>query len=135
MYALKGEDCAWGKHSKVHFTVFLCSNMDSSDWRKPSVIGQLKKPCSFSNSASVPVRYRYNQKAWISRQLFQWWLEEFSRDMLKQQRKVLVLLDNCTVHQVNATLSSMEVLSLLPNTASGLQRNTQCEGCLQVPCC
>lgn len=41
--------------------------------------------------------------------------------MLKQQRKVLLLLDNCTAHQVNVTLSSVEVLFLPPNTTSGLQ--------------
>ncbi|XP_064467178.1 tigger transposable element-derived protein 6-like [Ornithodoros turicata] len=120
-HALKGEDCAGGKHSKVRLTVFLCSNMDGSDRRKPFVIGKSKKPRGFSNPASVPVHYRYNQKAWMTRALFQEWLEEFDRDMLKQQRKVLLLLDNCTAHQVNVSLSSVEVLFLPPNTTSGLQ--------------
>ncbi|XP_064468531.1 tigger transposable element-derived protein 4-like [Ornithodoros turicata] len=70
-HALKGENCAGGKHSKVRLTVFLCSNMDGSDLRKPFVIGKSKKPCGFSNPASVLVRYSHNQKAWMTRALFQ----------------------------------------------------------------
>lgn len=118
---LKGENCAGGKHSKVRMTVFLCSNMDGSDRRKPFVIGKSKKPRGFTNPALIPVRYRANQKAWMTRTLFKEWLEEFDADMRKQGRNVLILLDNCTAHHVDVDLTNVEVLFLPPNTTSGLQ--------------
>nr|XP_050028221.2 tigger transposable element-derived protein 6-like [Dermacentor andersoni] len=69
----------------------------------------------------MPVRYRKNTKAWMSRDLFAEWLVEFHRDMARKNRKVLLVLDNCAAHHVQPSLSAVTVLFLLPNATCKIQ--------------
>ncbi|KAM7309540.1 tigger transposable element-derived protein 6-like [Ixodes scapularis] len=119
-HALKGDPCVGGKHSKVRVTVFVCANMDGTERLKPFVIGKSKRPHCFRNQC-IPVRYRNNKKAWMTRDLFEEWLLEFDGAMEKQKRKVVLLLDNCSAHNVSPKLTSVEVMFLPPNTTAGLQ--------------
>uniref|UniRef100_G3MM83 HTH CENPB-type domain-containing protein n=1 Tax=Amblyomma maculatum TaxID=34609 RepID=G3MM83_AMBMU len=119
-HALKGDPCSGGKHSKVRVTVFLCASMDGSERLKPFVIGKSKRPHCFRNQ-HIPVRYRNNKKAWMTRDLFQEWLLEFDGLMEQKKRKVVLVLDNCTAHSVSVKLTSVELLFLPPNTTAGLQ--------------
>lgn len=116
-HALKGDPCVGGKHSKVRVTVFVCANMDGTERLKPFVIGKSKRPHCFRNQC-IPVRYRNNKKAWMTRDLFEEWLLEFDGAMEKQKRKVVLLLDNCSAHNVSPKLTSVEVMFLPPNTAT-----------------
>lgn len=119
-HSLKGDPCAGGKHSKVRVSVLLCANMDGSHRLKPFVIGKSKKPVCFKNE-HIPVRYRNNKKAWMTRELFEEWLVEFDRVIEGQGRKVVLLLDNCSAHNVRPKLTSVELAFLPPNTTAGLQ--------------
>ncbi|XP_037527773.1 tigger transposable element-derived protein 6-like [Rhipicephalus sanguineus] len=119
-HALKGDPCPGGKHSKLRVTVLLCANMDGSHRLKPFVIGRSKKPTCFKNQ-HIPVRYRSNKKAWMTRQLFEEWLLEVDGIMEGQGRKVVLLLDNCSAHAVSPKLTSIELMFLPPNTTAGLQ--------------
>ncbi|XP_072144735.1 tigger transposable element-derived protein 6-like [Dermacentor andersoni] len=67
-HALKGDRCPGGKHSKLRVTVLLCVSMDGSHRLKPFMIGRSKKPTCFKNQ-HIPVRYRSNKKAWMTRDL------------------------------------------------------------------
>lgn len=118
-HAMKGDTCAGGKHSKVRVTALLCTNMDGSDRRVPFVIGKSKKPRCFRGY--VPVRYRHSAKAWMTRDLFAEWLSELDRDMHKQGRRVLLVVDNCSAHHVQASLTAVTLLFLPPNTTSKVQ--------------
>ncbi|XP_064461997.1 tigger transposable element-derived protein 6-like [Ornithodoros turicata] len=118
-HALKGDKCSGGKNSKLRITVLLCTNMDGSDRRLPFVIGKYQKPRCFGHY--VPVRYRHNKKAWMTRDLFAEWLVEFDRDMARQKRKVLLVLDNCAAHHVKPSLAAVTVLFLPPNATSKIQ--------------
>lgn len=118
-HALKGDKCAGGKNSKLRITVLLCANMDGSDRRLPFVIGKSRKPRCFGSY--VPVRYRNNTKAWMSRDLFAEWLVEFDRDMARKNRKVLLVLDNCAAHHVQLSLSAVKVLFSPPNATCKIQ--------------
>ncbi|XP_070392420.1 tigger transposable element-derived protein 6-like [Dermacentor albipictus] len=118
-HAMKGDKCAGGKHSKVRITVLLCTNMDGSNRCLPFVIGKSKRPRCFRTY--VPVRYRHNSKSWMTRELFAEWLIDFDSSMAKKGRKVLLILDNCTAHHVQAVLSAVELLFLPPNVTSKAQ--------------
>ncbi|XP_040073753.1 tigger transposable element-derived protein 6-like [Ixodes scapularis] len=118
-HALKGDKCVGGKHSKVRITVLLCCNVDGSDRRLPFVIGTAKKPRCFTNP--LPVRYRDSAKAWMTRQLFAEWLTELDNAMVKQKRKILLILDNCSAHHVNPQLNAVTLMFLPPNATAKLQ--------------
>lgn len=119
-HTLKGDKCVCGKHSKVCVTVLLCCNMDgSSDRRLPFLIGTAKKPQCFYEF--VPVRYKYNKKAWMMRELFGEWLREFDDDMVAKKRNILLLLDNFSAHQHYRKLRAIKVLFLPPYAPARLQ--------------
>lgn len=65
-----GDPCKGGKHSKVRVTVFLCANMDGSDKCPAFVVGKSRNPRCFRGAARIPVRYRNNGRAWMTRELF-----------------------------------------------------------------
>ena len=75
-YTFKGENCHGGKRSKERITLLLGSNMTGTDKLKPLVIGKAAKPRCFKgiNIDSLPVLYRANAKAWMTSQIFNWWL-------------------------------------------------------------
>ena len=52
---------------------------------------------------------------------FEKWLLSFDRTMQRQNRKVLLVLDNCASHKIPRGLRATEVLFLPPNATSKLQ--------------
>ncbi|KAL4709481.1 hypothetical protein ACJJTC_012818 [Scirpophaga incertulas] len=72
--------------------------MDGSEKLKPLVIGKAMKPRCFKGVKSFPTDYRANKKAWMTTELFNNWLLTINGDMKRQKRKILLFLDNCTVH-------------------------------------
>lgn len=109
-HALKGDTCKGGKNSKLCLTVILCTNMDGSNKRAAFVNGISKASCCFCGAVRILVCYRYNSKAWTTRELFCEWLLEFHR-VVQSERKVAFILDNCNAHHSMPELSSVEVFS------------------------
>ncbi|XP_072145071.1 tigger transposable element-derived protein 6-like [Dermacentor andersoni] len=120
-HALKGDPCKGGKQSKLRVTIFLCANMDNSDKCPAFVIGKSMNPRCFRGAARIPVHYRHNKKAWMTRELFREWLSGFDQRMQHEGRKVALVLDNCTAHQTAQKLSHVKIFFLPPNTTAGLQ--------------
>lgn len=71
LHVLRREDSTGGKHSTVHLTVYLCSSMNSDDWRKTFVIGKSEKPCGFPSSYLLRSLHRRREKALAAHALFQ----------------------------------------------------------------
>ena len=117
----KDEKCHGGKHSKERLKVLLAVNMDGSEKLKPLVIGKSTKPQCFKGVKSFPTDYRANKKAWMTTELFNNWLLTVNGDMKRQKRKILLFLDNCTVHNSPPTLSNVELYFFPSNTTSKLQ--------------
>lgn len=70
--------------------------------------------------------YRWNAKAWMTKILFNEWLERFNTHVRLRGRTVVLLLDNCSAHgkdhEVAAlNLSNTRVIFLPPNTTSLIQ--------------
>lgn len=117
----KDEKCHGGKHSKERLTVLLAANMDGSEKLKPLVIGKAMKPRCFKGVKSFPTVYRANKKAWMTTELFNDWLLTVNVEMKRQKRKILLFLDNCTVHKSPPTLSNVKLYFFPSNTTSKLQ--------------
>lgn len=109
----KTDKCVGGKNSKNCITVLICTNMGGLDKRNLLVIGKVKKPQGFAKVLSMPVAFRntgYLQQA----------APRFYKGRGKTKCKVLLLLDNCSTHHINAHLSAVEVPFLPPNMTTKL---------------
>jgi hypothetical protein len=110
------------KKAKERVTVALCANASGSHKLKPLVIGHSKKPRSFQNfNQNLYVDYDFNKKAWMMGALFQQWMQTLDRQMKRDNRKILLLLDNAPGHLPPANLSNIQVHFLPPCTTSRLQ--------------
>ena len=119
-FEFKSKKCHGGKQSKERVTVSLCCNMDGSEKQSLLAIGKFAKPRCFKG-IELPLRYTSNKKAWMTSDLFEKWLRDFDQSMDSANRKVLLVIDNCTAHvKVNGLLAT-EVLFLPPNATSKLQ--------------
>lgn len=119
--AYKGDKCIGGKSSKQRITALFCCNQAGSDKRKILIIGKSAKPRCFKNCHSLPCEYTSNKKAWMTREIFSNWLRKFNKDMKKQNKKVLLLIDNCTAHNELPKLDFVRVKFFPPNCTSVLQ--------------
>ena len=81
-------------------TLLLCANMAGTDKRKLVLIGKSRHPRCFKNVSmkSLPVVYKFNQSAWMTRCIFISWLEDWDRELAKTKRHFLLLMDNATSH-------------------------------------
>ena len=88
--SFKGEKCRGGKNSKERLTVLLCCNAEG-DFTKTLVIGRSKKPRCFKNisTESLPVLWKYNNKAWMTGKIMSDWLISLNNKMRKEGRKIL----------------------------------------------
>lgn len=119
--ALKGEACSGRKVSKERITVLFCANLDGSDKRRLFVIGKSARPRCFKKRECLPVTYKANKKAWMTQDLFTSWLCKFDEDMVAEKRRVVLILDNCTAHNVKPKLTAVNLKFLPANTTAKSQ--------------
>jgi hypothetical protein len=119
--AEKDDVCVGGKLSKERVTILFCANAVGEKLR-PLVIGKSKQPRSFNKLKhnQLPVNWRWSFKAWMTGDIFEDWLKELNNRMLFERRKILLLIDNATVHQ-EIELSNMKIYFFPPNATSILQ--------------
>lgn len=101
---LKRRGMSWKKNSKEKLIILLCTNSDGNDKRMLIEIG---KPRCFINIKNLPVLYHANSKAWMINKIFSEFLNDFDKSVGKQKRKVVLSIDNCSVHPPN--ISSLEI--------------------------
>ena len=120
--AFKGQKCAGGKMSKERISIMFCSNMDGSDRVPLLCIGKAKNPRSFRGHLTLPTEYRANKKAWMTSEIFTEWIRKFDSRMSLQNRRIALLLDNCSAHPKSVSgLKSIQMFFLPPNCTSVLQ--------------
>jgi hypothetical protein len=119
--SFKGEKCFGGKRSKERITIALCTNFDGTDKRKPIVIGKSLNPRWMKHMKQpLPVHYRANKSAWMTTVLFEEWLVDWNRELSIKNRKIILIVDNCTAH-TSPKLSHISLHFLPPNCTSKLQ--------------
>ena len=102
------------KQSKTRVTVFVGANMDGTDKLPLLVIGKSAKPRAFKN-VNVPVTYLANNNAWVTSQIFVDWLKTVDRRMKMANRKIAMIVGNCSAHPT-IDLENIEIVFLPPNT-------------------
>lgn len=119
--ALKNEKCTGGKSSKERLTVLFCASM-AGEKENPLIIGKSRNPRCFKGSHvnKLPIDWYSNKKAWLTRDIMSEWLTKFDRKMGRQNRKVLLFLDNATSHP-NIALKNVKLLFFPPNMTSVCQ--------------
>ncbi|XP_022169931.1 tigger transposable element-derived protein 6-like [Myzus persicae] len=116
--SVKSEECKGGKLSKERLTVFLCANMEG-EFENSLVIVKAQKPRCFKNVdlTKFPVIWRANNKAWMTGSILEDWLHTFNNKFEKQNRRVILFLDNATCHP-HLNLSNVRLALLPANTTS-----------------
>ena len=118
----KNEDLAKHEKCKDHLTVLLAANMDGSDKLEPFVVGKFANPRCFNGIKKLPVTYRCNSNSWMTAKLFQDWLRSFDSSLEKQNKKICLLLDNCSAHKIDENeLKYIELVYFPPNITSSNQ--------------
>lgn len=117
----KGEQCVGGKMSKDRITILVAANMTGTEKIKLLVIGKAKSPRCFKNVKSLPVDYESNSKAWMLASLFEKTIRKWDYKLFRQNKKMLLLLDNCSAHPKLNNLKAIKLVFLPANTTSKLQ--------------
>ena len=119
----KTDDSGGSKKSKERVTALVACNMTGSDKRKLLIVGKSKDPRCFRGQRVLPVTYTNSGNAWMTGDIFRQWLKDFNRDMGRQKRKILLLIDNCSAHPQDAAdhLPNIQMEFLPPNTTSVIQ--------------
>lgn len=116
-----GEQCSGGKHSKDRVTVLVGANMSGSEKLPLLVIGRRNEDRLFKGVKTRPVWYKMNKKAWMTRVLFEDYIKRLDRKFEREQRRVIIFVDNCAAHGAIDNLRAIRLEFLPPNTTSVLQ--------------
>jgi hypothetical protein len=119
--AQKGDKCAGDKTSKQRITALFCCNKSGTEKRKILIVGKSAKPRCLKNCKSLPCIYKFNNKAWMTQIIFNDWLIDFDKEMKKKNRKILLLIDNCTPHNEPPKLDNIRVEYFPHNSIAVLQ--------------
>ncbi|XP_061170543.1 tigger transposable element-derived protein 6-like [Saccostrea echinata] len=107
--------------SDDRITIALCCSADGSEKLKPFVIGKAGNPRCFKNfNVGLYCDYVHNKKAWMTSVIFSDCLQKFNSKMRRQNREVLLIMDNAPSHII-PTLSNVKIHFLPPTTTSHLQ--------------
>ncbi|XP_018494810.1 uncharacterized protein LOC108864181, partial [Galendromus occidentalis] len=117
----KSDPCKGGKKSKLRLTALFCCNASGTEKRKILIVGKSNKPRCLRNVKSTLCHYRGNRNAWMTRDPFSEWLARFGRDMGSENRRVLLLIDNCSAHMALSHLTHVRVENFPPNCTSVIQ--------------
>ncbi|KAJ0174892.1 hypothetical protein K1T71_010000 [Dendrolimus kikuchii] len=117
----KGEDCSGGEIANQRLTILVATNMTGSSKKKLLVVGKFKKPTSFENLHSLPVTYESNMNSWMTSEIFERWLRNWDAELQVNNKKILLLVNDCNAHNVNANLKCIKLAFLPLNITSTLR--------------
>ena len=115
----KKEKCVGGKFSKRRLTRLAAGNALGQKLHMV-ITGKSNKPRCFKNLKHLRCHYR-GQKSWMNIDLFEDWVREQDNKFDGQNRKVLLIVDNCPVHPEIGGLIAIELYFLSPNITSVTQ--------------
>ena len=116
----KNETCAGGKMSKERLSVIVAASMAWEKLPLP-VIGKAAQPRCFKNVKKLPFPYQSNSKTWMTSTIFETWVRKLDINMKKSNRKIALVVDNCTAHPVMRGLTNVRLVFLPPNTTAKTQ--------------
>ncbi|KAE9528898.1 hypothetical protein AGLY_012473 [Aphis glycines] len=117
----KREKCHGGKLSKERLSVLACTNATGSQKLRLLVIGKSKAPRCFKNVRTFPCDYVSQNRAWMTGDIFINWIKQLDLSFKKQNRNILLFVDNCPAHPTNIPLENIKLVFLPPNATAKLQ--------------
>jgi len=78
----------------------------------------VKQPHCFKGVKALPVNYTINKNAWMTQEIFSQWLIKWDNELY---RKNVLLVDNCTAHNVSLNLKNIKLVFLPANITSLIQ--------------
>ena len=119
-HVVKNQTFSGGKRSKDRIKILV--TVSANGEKEPLlVIGKSKQPRCFRNN-TIPFEYKFNKKAWMTAEIFKSFLMKLDRKMIQQNRKIALILDNCTAHPTDIReLQNNKMYFLPPNTTSYIQ--------------
>ena len=85
------------------------------------VVGKSKTPRCFKNIKQLPCRYRSQKKSWLNGDLFGEWIKKLDSSFRGQDRKVVLMINNCPAYPEIKNLPNINLIFLPPNMTSVLQ--------------
>lgn len=120
-YEQRGVAAAAVPKSKQRLTVLLCTNASGTDKCTPLVIGKFSNPRCFKSIKHFPVIYKANQNSWMTRLIFDEYIAKWDEELIREGRKICLVIDNCTCHHINYIPKAIKLVFLPPNTTALLQ--------------
>ena len=115
------EHLTGSKKAMDRVSLFVCANMTGTIKEKLLVIGRSAKPRCFKGHLDrLGVIYKSNRKGWMTKDIFIDHLKAWDRCLLKENRKILLIVDNCSSH-AEPSLKNITLHFLPPNTTSLVQ--------------
>lgn len=109
------------KESKQRVTLLFCCNLTGDERLPVLAIGRSKRPICFRNRPPLPVDYASSANAWMTGAIFNDWLVRWNHRLRAVDRRILLLLDNFSGHEVKKPLSNITLMYFPPNTTSKSQ--------------
>ena len=110
--------------SKDRMSLLLCTNMNGREKLNPVLIGKAARPTALKKHGvmvkDLGVEYFWNQKGWMTGPVFDLWLTDWNNNLIRQNRHVLLLIDNAPGHVIGE-YSNIRIQFLPPNTTAKLQ--------------
>ena len=119
-HTLKDEKCAGGKLSRNRPTIMVAASM----WGEKLpllVIGKSTNPRCFKGIKILLAPYQSNKKAWMTGAVFEGWVRKLDREIKKQKRNIVLIVDNCPAHPQLHGVQNVKLAFLPPNTTARTQ--------------
>jgi len=111
------------KAKKDRLTYALCANADGTDKLPPYVIGKAQRPRCFNKKSGEELGFDYgwNAKAWMTGDKFKGWAQKWNEKLRREDRHVLLFVDNFSGHILADDLSHVHIEFFQPNLTAHVQ--------------
>ena len=85
------------------------------------VIWKSENPHCFKKVKHLPYKYKSQKKSWMNSEIFEEWVRKLDRKFRADDRKIALIIDNCSAHPSISNLTNVQIVFLHPSTTSILQ--------------
>lgn len=115
----KHEEAKGWKTQKQRLTLLFVVNATGT-YKRAYCIGKPQKPRCFKGK-DIPLPYYSNRNAWMTTVIWNSILTDFNKNLQKENKKIVLIVDNASCHKTHLTFSNIDVEFLPPNTTSIIQ--------------
>ena len=109
---LKKEVVRGSKINKSRLTALVGASMTGE--KLPLLLIGLHQQKKLIGQLPSSITYTYNSNAWMTRTLFETWLDTLNEQMRTRQRHIALVVDNCSAHHTQREYSNLKLFFLPP---------------------